>query len=189
MAADPPTFEPDCLVVGDTWQWEKTLTDFSAADFVLTYYFVELAANPKKFNIIATDNGGVHSIDEDEAATLLIEPGNYTYIGRVVGSGDSFTVITGQVEILPNLALDFTDPRQHDQIVFDALEAVLENRATSDEQQLKIADREIRLMPIDDIIKWYNFYLDKLRRVKQKERARKGLSSRRTAKISFPRPR
>ena len=37
MAAEPQDFEPEKLTAGVTWKWEKTLSDYPASEWTLTY--------------------------------------------------------------------------------------------------------------------------------------------------------
>ena len=58
------------------------------------------------------------------------------------------------------------DARSHVQRVLDAIEAVLEKRATLDQEQYRINNRELRRTPIADLLKLRDRYRGELARMK-----------------------
>ena len=58
------------------------------------------------------------------------------------------------------------DARSHVQRVLDAIEAVLEKRATLDQEQYRINNRELRRTPIADLLKLRDRYRMELQRAK-----------------------
>ena len=38
MAAESQSYEPEKLTAGMTWKWNKTISDYPATEWTLTYY-------------------------------------------------------------------------------------------------------------------------------------------------------
>ena len=54
MAAEIPTTEPTSIIAGDTLAWTKSLADYEASLWTLTYYL----RGPSAQTITATTSGG-----------------------------------------------------------------------------------------------------------------------------------
>ena len=74
------------------------------------------------------------------------------------------------------------DGRSHVKIVLDALEAVIQNKATKDHLKVTIGTRTIEQMSPQDIETWRAQYQAEYARELQAERTAKGLGSPRTIK-------
>ena len=65
----------------------------------------------------------------------------------------------GECTILPNPATTTTyDARSHARKVLDAIEAVLEGKATADVAEYTIGGRALKKMPVADLLKWRQRY-------------------------------
>ena len=83
--------------------------------------------------------------------------------------GDDIEEIdSGTVTVRPDIAQLAAghDARSHVQRVLDAIEAVLEKRATLDQEQYRINNRELRRTPIADLLKLRDRYRGELARMK-----------------------
>ncbi len=84
---------------------------------------------------------------------------------------DGTTVVeieAGQITIKPDLAsISAThDGRNHVQRVLDAIEAVLERRATQDQEKYKINNRELWRTPLSELLVLRDRYRSELRRMR-----------------------
>ena len=175
MATIIDLFEPDEFVRGDTVKWRKRLTDYLPADgWTLTYSF---ASTTKTFaDKAATDNGdGTHLVTLSASDTTGFTVGPISYVGRVSKSGEVFTVSRGVFQILPELQTG-GDNREHAERVLTSLEAVIENRASSDEQSMSIGGQQLSLMTIDDLLRWRGVYRAEVAAIRKAERISRGLS-------------
>jgi hypothetical protein len=148
---------PQTLTAGDLWGWTDTLTDYPATVWVLYYYF----AGPKAFSITGTASGSDHVLAYLAASSTDYPRGTYQWRARVVKIADTtnkVSVATGRLSLLPNLANLATDNRSHEQKVLDALEAVIQNRATTDQQSYSVAGRSISRMTWDELHAAYDRY-------------------------------
>ena len=85
------------------------------------------------------------------------------------------SVDEGRTEVVVNFANTNADVRSHAKKVLDAIEAVLENRASQDQMSYSIAGRSLSRMSIDDLMTFRNRYRAeylreiKLARIKNKQ--------------------
>ena len=89
------------------------------------------------------------------------------------------------VTVKSNLDADTGDPRSHDRIVFDALEATLENRASIDQMSMSIAGRSLSRMSPDELNSWYSKYKHKVLNEDRVSRRDKGEATGNQIKVKF----
>jgi hypothetical protein len=122
------TTEPTSLRAGDTWAWTRTLADYPASAWTLTYYFRNATA---KFDVVATASGDSYAVTVAKASSGKT-PGWYDWTAFVESATERHQVNAGRVQILPNVAADVVnDGRTFARRMLDAIEAILEGRATS----------------------------------------------------------
>lgn len=109
---------------------------------------------PGQINLTATGADVVHTFAATPATTAAWAAGTYAVSIRAANETDLVEIEAGQIEIAPDLAaLDAAhDPRGHAQRVLAAIEAVIENRATKDQQSYTIAGRSLQRTPIADLL-------------------------------------
>lgn len=161
---------PDELRVGDTWFFELKHSDFPASDWDYVAYFSSCAA---KFSATAADNGTAHRFTVAAATTADYEPGGYDYQIRAEHSSDGriFTVGEGFVDLLSPLSQQ-ADHRNRVKKILDAIDAVIENRASSDQMSMSVAGRSISRMSVNelrDFRAWYSQQWESLRGKQRQE--------------------
>jgi hypothetical protein len=125
-----PNTEPTSLRAGDTWAWTRTLSDYPASAWTLTYYFRNATA---KFDIAASADGDSYSVTVAKASSGKI-PGWYDWIAFVESATERHQVGAGRTQVLANLAADTVhDGRTFARRMLDAIESALESRATGDQ--------------------------------------------------------
>lgn len=105
--------------------------------------------------VTITGEGDIYRISVTAAATALwISPGMYWYSILLKNAPHVYQVESGTVEILRSLsAISATyDGRTHAKRTLDALEAVIEGRATHGELSYTIAGRQISKIPVPDLL-------------------------------------
>jgi hypothetical protein len=162
MAFTVPEIEPERVAAGDRLQWtRKDLSDFPATSWTLTYYL--RSDQPLgQIDIVATADGTNFSVDVSPTASAEYPAGKYYWTAFVSKSGDRKLVAHGQLEVLRN-PTDVTTPvdgRSHARKVLDAINAVVENRATTDQQSyvFQAVGRSVTRMPIADLLKFRDYY-------------------------------
>jgi len=170
-----PDREPEQFRAGDTLKFKIYVPDFYPADgWVMSYDFVSASGN---YTVTGTDNGdGSHLISETAANTAKWAPGTYSFQGYVTKGQERYTLRTGQIEILQNLATQSNiDTRSHVKKVLDALEATIEGKASKDQQSYTIAGRTLSRLSPSELIKWHNHYKALYAKEVREERIRRGL--------------
>lgn len=150
MAESIPTHEPEALTAGDTVKWTRRVVVLGehrdpADSWVLTYYITN--ANDNK-SVVATDNGdGSHLVTIPAATTSKWAPGLYTWMGFVAKAAERFGIGHGTVCVEPDFAtIDRRDARSWAKRTLDAIEAVMENKATADQSSMSIGGTTLSRM-------------------------------------------
>lgn len=165
------THFPSSISAGVTFGRTVVLTAYPAPFWTLS----AVLRGPAAINITATaaDNTHVFAVPADETADWA--PGLYWYSLRVTDGADVIEVESGETTIRPDLAAsdDPYDGRTHVRKVLEAIEAVIERRATQDQQRYTINNRELWRTPIPDLLVLRDRYRSELRR--QQSAGRGGL--------------
>ena len=160
-SANYPSREPTQLVVGDRWAWKRADlgVDYPPASHSLKYV-LRLHATGTEIEITANESGNDYLVEVLSATTAAYTAGFYVWQAYIIRTSDSqrVTIGTGTVELVADRDTATGDPRTHARKVLDAIEAVLENRATVDQQEYSIAGRSLKRMPIDELIKLRKTY-------------------------------
>lgn len=179
MAAEIPTTEPAELRAGDTWAWTKTLADYPATAWTLKYRFKNAAGG---FEITATASGDDYAVSVAAATTSGYAAGAYSWMAWVEGgTSEKYTVDTGTATINPDYrsgtATAAFDDRIHARIVLDAIEAVIEGRATKDQDEVEIAGRRLKRTPIPTLLRLRQHYKAEVAAEAAREAIANGLGS------------
>lgn len=155
-----PTNEPLELRAGDTWEWRRNdLADYPAGTWTLTYRFKNAAGG---FEVVAAADGTNYSVTVAAATTANYAAGTYTWAAQVVSGTTKKTVDTGTLKVMANLfagtATTASDQRTHAKKVLDAVEAVLEGRASLDQEEFQIGGRMLKRTPLADLIRFRAIY-------------------------------
>ena len=143
------TKEPSKLVLGDFWAWRRDdlASDYPVSAYALTYEFHLDAGGggTKKFTLTATEADDTYYIEAASSSTTSYAIGDYIWEAYITKSSDSNRVMvdSGRTTITENLANTNADLRSHAKIVLDAIEAVIENRASMDQSSMSIAGRSL----------------------------------------------
>lgn len=170
MTVEIPTSEPTRFRAGDTVAWTKSLADFPASDgWILHYRFINQS---HKIDVTATASGSDHLVSIAAAVSALYIAGDYTWASWVTIGSDRYTVETGRLTILPDLAAVVApgfDSRSTAKKTLDLLDAArLAYGANAWTQEYSIAGRTMRFRSVSDFVELYE---DTKRLVKEEEDA------------------
>lgn len=185
------TAEPSILVAGDrfTWKRDDLAGDYSPSAYALTYEFHSDVGGggSKKFTITATEADDTYYIEVGSSTTASYTPGDYVWEAYITRSADSERIMvdSGRTEITINLANTNADLRSHAKKVLDAIEAVIENRATIDQSSMSIAGRSLSRMNIDELMNFRMQYKTEYLKEIKLARIRNKQGSGNTVKVSF----
>lgn len=166
---------PAQITAGDSLSFSDSVGEYSAADgWVLTY---GLSDGTSQHSISSSADGQNHKFTVATTATAGWPPGKYRWQAYVAKGSERITVGRGFVEVRPDFLNSATDPRHHVEKVLAALEAMIEGRASQDQQSLSLNGRSLTRMPIEELLKFRDSYKVELRNLKAAERVAQGLGS------------
>ena len=147
-------------VVSDEWFSRKiTLSEFNSAENSLTFEFVGLEDN--KIVECTTEPDGSFLLEVEGLGKV----GNYSYQAKIVNalSGKVSYAGTGRIESTVGFGgqVEGHDTRSHVKKVLDALEAMIENKASKDQIYYMIEGRALSRIPPEDLLKWLGIYQQK----------------------------
>lgn len=148
------------ITAGDTLDFTTSVPDYPASDGWTLKYRLSPRASGTAIDLTASANGDDYDVTASATTSAGWAAGFYTWSAFVEKAGERYTVDRGQLEIRAassTLAAGY-DGRTHAQTVLDAIEAVLENRATLDQESYAINGRSLKRMPIADLLKLRQVY-------------------------------
>lgn len=172
-----PDIEPAKITAGDKVTWRKSIGDYPASQgYVLTYV---LAGGGSKITITAVADGDDYLVTLPSATTAAYTPGEYTWYSALTLAGERTTLETGHVTIAPDPAslAETVDLRSHARITLDAIEAVIEDRATKDQQEVTIAGDKLVRHSVESLLALRSHYKTEVAREEAAEKLAKGLST------------
>lgn len=186
MARTVPFGEPTDLVAGDSWEWNRQLSEFPPSEGWTVVYSFGGQDNNQDIQAQVSADGQYYevrkapSFSEDLSAGPRIIAGYATKGTPGQPGHERFRFYTGTVRIHSNLdQIDQQLPFARRALA--AIEAALEGRLTKDLESFQIAGRTINKIPIAELRQLRGFYRAELN---QKGRGGRLL---RTAKVRFPR--
>jgi hypothetical protein len=185
MAASIPTVEPTQARAGDTWTWARALPDYPATTWTLTYTVFSSAA---VFSLTAAASGSDHLVYEAPGDTEAFTAGRYDWVAHVSDGTDRYQVGGGALTILPNLAEAATyDARSHARKMLDAINAILEGRATDGDLDTVRTSSGDRMLETDiaSLIKLRQQYAAAVAAEDQAARVARGEDSGRMVQVRF----
>jgi hypothetical protein len=191
MAAQIPINEPDRLMAGNTAKWIRSVPDYPASDgWALSYALVQKSGTGgQAVTFSATASGDDFLVNVPGNTTAQWPAGEYAVQGYVSKAGDRFCVFEGTLTVAPNFAAGQAgDVRSHARKVLDAIEAVLEKRATQEILEWTIEGTQLRKAAVNDLLALRDRYKTIVLKEEARERARQGRPNRRRILTQFVRP-
>lgn len=177
-------YEPEKLTSGVTWKWKKTISDYPASEWTLTYYLRKDGATATSFSAAA--DGDTHLVTVTAATTAGYAAGVYDIIGVVVKAAEKYVVFDGIFEVLTNPATAGAyDPRTHARRVLDLIEAAMEGRIPNGMESYSIGGRSINKIPLNQLRELYEKYKQDVMMEEQVERLTNGRGSKRNIGVRF----
>ncbi|MDF7673539.1 hypothetical protein PT277_01555 [Acetobacteraceae bacterium ESL0709] len=108
---------------------------------------------------LRADASGVIHVSAEETATW--KAGSIAYsLRRTDADGHVSELASGTMLILPDLASlpEGADTRSQNRRTYEAICAVIENRASRDQMEYKIGNRELKRMAVSDLLKLRSVY-------------------------------
>jgi len=183
-----PTTEPNELQLGDFWAWKRTdlSTDYPTASYSLSYEFNLIdGATVSNFTLTATESNNDYIIESTN--TTSYTKGEYNWIAYITRSSDTARIKIGEgfTEVQDNYATTTASVRSHAKKVLDAIEAVIENRATMDQSSMSIAGRSLSRLTVDELMLFRDRYKTEYLKEVKKARIKNNKDSGNAIKVRF----
>lgn len=184
-----PTTEPLSLTAGDTLAWQRNdlAADYPAsAGWQLSYRLINAAG---KIDITAVANGAAFAVSVLAATTAAYPPGLYRWTASVSKAGERYTLGTGSLTVLPDLASAATaDPRSSAKKALDACNLALENYgAKAFMTEVKVGERMQKFATPGDFMAFRSRLQAEVNREATAERLAQGLPNRNKLLVRFAR--
>lgn len=184
---------PDTVVAGDTLDFIVSVPDYPpSAGWTLKYRLTARFAAPTQapITLTASASGSDYQVQAGPATTAAWLPGAYTWARWVEKSGARQTLSeSGQLEVKadPALTTQGFDSRSHARTVLEAIEAVIEGRASKDQEEYTIGSRHLRHTPIAELLVLRDRYKAEVSNEEAAARIASGLSNPRNFGVRFNR--
>lgn len=171
---------PPRLTAGLTFRHTVVQAAYPAPDWVLS----AVLRGPGAYTLRADGEGAAHRFHAAANVTAAWLHGTYAYSVRASRGADIVELSSGTIEIAPDLAQVAAghDARSHVERVLAAIEAVIEKRATIDQERYRINNRELWRTPVGELLRLRDRYKADLARMKA---ARRGELFGRTVRVAF----
>lgn len=169
-----PLQEPETLVKGDRWVWKRTdlVSDYPTSTYALTYEFVDGGGASNQFTITASETTDAYIVEVPSTTTASYAARTYQWYAFITRTSDSqrVAVDNGITLVVDNYADTNADQRSHAKKALDAIEAVIQNRATIDQSSFSIAGRSLSRMSVTELLQFRDYYKAEYNRELQKAR-------------------
>jgi hypothetical protein len=172
--------EPTTITKGESLEWQKTFCDYPASEWTLEYRFRGVGPG---FNATATADGDDFAVTVPASDTDKMDAGKYQWQAwatniadtskvKVIGSGfvtvkAGFSTETGDVDL-----------RSDAKKVLDAINAMIQNRATDGQLEYEITtpagSRRIKRMTMTELLEARKVYAGIVARENAREKVRRG---------------
>lgn len=165
------------LIAGDTLQFVTEVPDYPASDgWTLKYRLVPQASGPTPITITASADDDAYQVNVGSNVTANWTAGEYAWVACVETGSERHTVEQGTCTIKPNpLTATTLDGRSHARKALEAIKAVIENRATLDQQEYTIHGRQVKRLTVPELLKFRARYEAEVKAEEQAEKLAAGL--------------
>lgn len=159
---------PNQIKAGLSLNAEISAPEFPAPDWTVT----AILRGPSVLDLNAAGTGARHVFAESGSETAAYKPGKYSVSLRASCGGDVREIEAGTLDILPDLAgaSEGHDPRKHAERVLEAIESVIESRASKDQMAYTINGRSLSRTPLADLLQLRDTYRKEVRALRGKRR-------------------
>lgn len=151
----------DKITSGEYLKFNKYYASFlenSISDYTIKLYLIN-SSEKHIFTADTTNGYAEFEIDTTDTAAISVGKYQYSYVAIDNSTSDITEIEKGYVEVTANIyTLATSDIRTHARVALDAIEAVLENRATVDQQSYSINNRQLVRMTIKDLLYFRDYY-------------------------------
>lgn len=156
---------PSSIVSGSTVTFTKKFEVYTADFWSLAYYLVGAARAESSFAVNADGISFDVTLVAISAPSTPLPVGNYyfqAYVTYLSDPTDKRLVDSGQIKIIADLSSNTVtsfDGRSNAESMVAAIDAVMQKKATHDQQSYTIGQRTLVRMPMDQLLEWRKYYV------------------------------
>jgi hypothetical protein len=147
-------------VAGDTWTWLWSNAEYPASQAWVVSW--RLVGPGIALSITTAASGDAHLATASAATTAALSVPvagvPCTLVGWATKAAERFEIYRAPCAVLPNPATITGDLRGHAARTLAAIDALLEGRATKDQQSYKIGERELSRIPVPELLSLRDYY-------------------------------
>jgi hypothetical protein len=172
MAPPVAQTEPQILVAGDSWTWNKTLASYPPAEGWVLGYAIRGQSVLANTDVAVASNSAGYTVTVAKAKTAPLIAGAYQWQSFVdkASTGEHYTVEAGVFTIVASMsAVVDNSAVTHIERVLIKLEAEIEARLTgtgSSHESYSINGRSIMKIPTEKLMRFRAIYQAKLFRIR-----------------------
>jgi len=172
-----PQREPLAFIAGDRWAWKRLDLAQYSSGYALSYSARREADGGEEITISASISGTDFIVEVPSATTAAFPPGVYHWQAYITRASDSqrITIDSGTFDVSPNRDLATSDPRSHNKKVLDSIMAVIEKRATKDQESYSLNGRSLTRTSVEELQRLKNNYQAMYNAEVRRERIKNGL--------------
>ncbi len=165
---------PASLIAGDSLLLAIPVGNYPASSGFTVSLVLQALAGAAPVTVNATDGAAEWDIAVSSATSAALAPGSYRYLIAATKAGDRTTIDSGEVQVLPDPAKAAQDQRSQARRALDAIDAMLEGRASSEDMKFTFADgRALEKIPHGDLLALRQHFARKVARELNKGRGPK----------------
>lgn len=184
-----PETVPAKFIAGETLKWRKSLPDYPATEWTLTYQFRSANGGATgQIDATATADGTGFVVIVPAATTAELMAGVYYFRAFVAKAGEVFAADQGQTQceaaFYDGAAFD---GRSQARRILEAIDAMIEGTASINQKRYQINNRELERYELTELIALRTKYAQLIAREQQAERLKAGKGYFRTVHTRFTR--
>lgn len=142
--------EPKKIYKGLSYTWTESVSDYPAGDGWTLKYSLSNASTAA--TITTTASGDEHVAALTATTTGSMTAGTFVWISYADNGTLKEEVGRGEIQVLTAIG-SAGDRRTHARKMLDSIEAILESRATREQEEMTIAGRMIKYLSLEQLIK------------------------------------
>lgn len=167
--------EPKTITQGETLNWSREFPDYSPAEWSLVYYFRGVG---KGLDASATTDGNIFVVTVPSTETLQLAVGRYSWQAWLTKGAEKKLAGEGVVKVNQGLttigAGQSFDDRTQAEKDLEAVRAMISGKAAKDVQEYAIGNRQLKHIPIADLIALEKNLIARVNQERMTARRRRG---------------
>lgn len=153
---------PEKIISGFSYEFFLDLPDYPPADGWSVSLAIRLAGGAAQ-KIDAVHNGSVYVFTISPSVSGALPGGLAAWQCSAERSDEVRKLVdSGRMEITPDLMDEDSDPRSKAEIMIEAIDAFLQDRATDGQAEIMYKERQLKYMPVGDLLRLRSYFYDLL---------------------------